>query len=245
MYGAAFTYSLTSVQSMEQNARGFIKEEISKKTHEKIDNIGSNYKDNKLVKLSAKIFKKKSEQLRLYKESLKLKIDEKLAIVMAKMKNLDCECRKKYTKLLHGLISAKITDLTTATKKLESFMTQKYMYILENLIKDFRIFLRSNLLILLLLLVLLYLKPQVNIQLNILVGLMTLSTLVSSYLYIFKQNWFFTIIYNDFLGYMYLLYLGIIFLLLCDIVFNKARVTTEIVNAILSVLGSSVFAVSC
>jgi len=94
-------------------------------------------------------------------------------------------------------------------------------------------------------LLLLFTKPQVSMQVSMLAGLMLVSTAVSSYFYLFKQNWFYTIIYNDFIGYAYLMYLGIIFLFLCDIIFNKARVTTEIVNALLNALGSSVSAVSC
>ncbi|PTB83866.1 hypothetical protein C9926_00745 [Sulfurovum lithotrophicum] len=244
-YGAAFIYSFTSSQTIEKNARGFIKEQVAKKTHEKIDNIGSKHKDNKLVKLSANLFKKKKEQLALYKESLKLKIDEKLANVMAKMLDLNCECRQKYKERFHNIITMKIIDLKTATKKLETFMTAKYMYVVENIIKDFRIFLGSSFFVLLLMLILLYTKPQATIQIDVLASMMLVSTVVSSYLYIFKQNWFYTIIYNDFIGYAYLMYLGIIFLFLCDIIFNKARITTEIVNAILSALGSSVSAVSC
>ncbi len=245
IYGVAFVYSFTSPQSIEKNARGFIKEQVAKKTHEKIDNIGSKYKENRLVKLSAKIFKKKKEQLALYKESLKLKIDEKLANVMAKMLNLNCECRQKYKGIFHDFITTKITNLKTATKRLESFMTQKYMYVVENVIKDFRVFLGSSFIVLFIMLLLLFTKPQVSIQVNMLAGLMLVSTLVSSYLYIFKQNWFYTIIYNDFLGFAYLMYLGIIFLFLCDIIFNKARITTEIVNMILNAIGSSLSAISC
>jgi len=245
VYGAAFVYSFTAPQTIEKSARGFIKEQVSKKTHEKIDNIGSKYKDNTLVKLSAKIFKNKKEQLAHYKESLKLKIDEKLANVMAKMLDLDCECRQKYKGIFHNLITTKIIDLKAATKKLETFMTAKYMYVVENVIKDFRIFLGSSFFVLLLMLILLYTKPQATIQIDVLASMMLVSTVLSSYLYIFKQNWFYTIIYNDFMGYAYLMYLGIIFLFLCDIIFNKARITTEIVNAILSALGSSVSAVSC
>ena len=245
IYGVAFVYSFTSPQSIEKNARGFIKEQVAKKTYEKIDNIGSKYKENRLVKLSAKIFKKKKEQLSLYKESLKLKIDEKLANVMAKMLDLNCECRQKYKGIFHNFITTKITDLKTATKKLETFMTQKYMYVVENIIKDFRIFLGSSFIVLLIMLLLLFTKPQVSIQVNMLAGLMLVSTLVSSYLYIFKQNWFYTIIYNDFLGFAYLMYLGIIFLFLCDIIFNKARITTEIVNMILNAIGSAASAISC
>ena len=241
IYGIAFAYSLTSSEKIEQSARGFIKEKVSEKTHEKIDNIGSKYKDNKLVKLSAKIFKKKTEELKFYKESLRLKVDEKLAIVMVKMRNLDCECRKKYTKLFHGLISAKILSLKTATRKLDEFMTQKYMYVIKNLINDFRIFLGSSLFILLLMLVLIFIKPQVTMQVNVLAGVMLVATAISSYLYVFNQNWFYTIIYNDFLGYFYLLYMGIIFLFLCDMIFNKARVTESIIHGI----GSGPASISC
>jgi len=164
---------------------------------------------------------------------------------MAKMKNIDCECRQKYKGILHHFIITEITDLNTATKKLEIFMTQKYMHIVQNIVKDFRIFLGSSFFVLLIMLLLLFIKPQASMQVSMLTGLMSVSTAVSSYFYLFKQNWFYTIIYNDFIGYAYLVYLGIIFLFLYDIVFNKARVTTKMVNALLDALGSSVSAVAC
>ena len=245
VYGVAFVYSFTSPQTIEKNARGFIKEQVSKKTHEKIENIGQKHKDNKFVKLSSRIFKKKKEKLKLYKEALKYKVDEKLAMVMAKMLDLNCSCRQKYKGVFHDLITTKITNLKTATKTLEAFMTQKYIYVVNNIIKDFRIFLGSSFVVLLIMLFLLFSKPQVGIQVNMLAGLMLLSTVISSYFYIFKQNWFYTIIYNDFVGFSYLVYLGIIFLFLCDIIFNKARITTEVVNVILNAIGSSLTAVSC
>ena len=244
IYGIAFVYSFTSPQTIEKNARSFIKEQVSQKTHEKIDTIGQKHKDNKLVKLSAKLFKKKKEKLKLYKDALKYKVDEKLAMVMAKMLDLNCVCRQKYKGMMHNFIITKISNLKTAIKTLEAFMTQKYMYVVENIIKDFRIFLGSSFVVLLIMLLLLFSKPQVSIQINMLAVLMLLSTVVSSYFYIFKQNWFYTIIYNDFVGFAYLMYLGIIFLFLCDIIFNKARITTEVANVILNAIGSSLTAVS-
>ncbi len=225
-------YSLSSAQSIEQNARGFIKEQVSAKTHEKIESLGQKDKDNKFVKLSKKIFTKKSEELKLYKESLKLKIDEKLANVMTKMLDLDCECREKYKGMFHKFITTKITNLKTATKTLEAFMTQKYMYVVQNIIKDFRIFLGSNFIVLFLMLILLYTKPQETKKINLLAGWMFIFTVLSSYLYLFNQNWFYTIIYNDFMGYLYLLSLGIIFLFLVDIIFNKGRITDTLFASI-------------
>ena len=101
-YGILFTYSLASPQHIEQNARAFIKKKILEKTHQKIDNLGAKHIDNRLVKLSAKIFKQKTQRLNAYKKALKNKVGQKLAAVTGEMKNLDCECRKKYAKYIKG-----------------------------------------------------------------------------------------------------------------------------------------------
>lgn len=244
-YGILFTYSLASPQHIEQNARAFIKKKILEKTHQKIDNLGAKHIDNRLVKLSAKIFKQKTQRLNAYKKALKNKVGQKLAAVTGEMKNLDCECRKKYAKYIKGFFTAKITSLTQASKKLQEFMRYKYMQVVQNIIEDMRIFLGSSFFVLLFMLVLLFIKPLAKIQISLVSFLMLLSTLSTSYLYLFKQNWFYTILYSDYWGFWYIFYIGIIFLLLCDILFNKARITTEIINTILHGLGSALSAVPC
>jgi len=42
------------------------------------------------------------------------------------------------------------------------------------------------------------------------------------------------------MGFGYLAYIGVIFGFLMDVAFNKARVTTEIINGILNAIGSAV-----
>ncbi len=69
--------------------------------------------------------------------------------------------------------------------------------------------------------------------------LLVLSTAICSYFYIFEQNWLLTLIYSDYLGFTYAAYLAIVFGFICDVVFNNARITTEIINAILNVTGSA------
>lgn len=245
IYGIAFVYSLNSVQTIEKNATEFIKHQIHKETQERIDTIGAKYQDNKLVQLSKKLYEKENSQLSLYKEALSSKLHEKVAAVVAKMQNFDCECREKYSNFIKGLISSQVSRLSEATKNLQEFMQYKYMYIVQNLIQDFRIFAGSNVLVVMILLILMFRKPQANLQISLLAGLMAVSTIITSYLYIFEQNWFYTILYSDFMGYLYLGYLGIIFVLLWDIIFNKARITTEIFNFIANAIGSSVSALSC
>ncbi len=72
-----------------------------------------------------------------------------------------------------------------------------------------------------------------------------ISTLFCSYFYIFEQNWLLTIIHSSYLGFAYLTWLGIVFLFLCDIVFNRARITTEILNAFFNAIGSALSVVPC
>lgn len=66
-----------------------------------------------------------------------------------------------------------------------------------------------------------------------------------SYFYIFEQDWFYTILYNDYTGFAYIGYLAVVFAFLCDVVFNRARVTTEIINSILSAVGQAPSLVPC
>lgn len=125
------------------------------------------------------------------------------------------------------------------------FIKMKYREIVRNIIIDFRIFTGSNLLFFLVALLLLFFKSRARVHLTIVAGLLFISTLICSYFYLFEQSWFYTILYQNFWGYFYFFYMGIVFLFLSDIVFNKARITTEIINFISEAIGSAFQAVSC
>ncbi len=90
-----------------------------------------------------------------------------------------------------------------------------------------------------------FLKPQAINHLFLPGALMLLSTILCSYFYLFEQNWFYTIIYNNYTGFTYIGYLTFVFAVLCDIVFNKAKVTTEIINAFLQTIGHAASLVPC
>ena len=108
-----------------------------------------------------------------------------------------------------------------------------------------RIFLGSNSVLFLLVVVLAFLKPRAAVQLYLPAVVLIFSTVVSAAIYLFGQNWLFTIIYNDYVGFGYVACVGVLFGFLCDIAFNKARVTTEILNAIFQAVGSAAQAVPC
>jgi hypothetical protein len=245
LFGAFLYFTYSTPGYVEEVGKDFIKFQIKKKTVERIDQIKLDNKDTMLGKLAGSIYKKNQEKIEILKIQLKEKVHEKLADVIAEMRDLDCECRNKYAAIIKQQYQLHIVSLQTANEKLKDFMRAKYMEVAMELKHDVRIFTGSNALIFLLLLLVSFLKPGAVAHLFLPAILLVISTLTCSYFYVFEQNWLFTIIYNDYLGYGYLGYVGVLFLFLCDIVFNHARVTTQIINGILEAIGSAASVVPC
>jgi hypothetical protein len=161
------------------------------------------------------------------------------------MSKLSCECRKKHAARIKENYEREVLSLKSANEKLVSFMKTKYMDVSIQLKKDFRIFAGANTIVMLLLVIISFLKTHAIRHLFFPATLLFISTIFCSYFYIFEQNWFFSIIYNDYLGWTYFSYLGVVFLFLCDIVLNRARVTCKILNAIAEAIGSAFSVMPC
>lgn len=238
-----FTYSIPGY--VEEVGKDFIKSQIQKKTNERIDTLKLKHGDSKLARLAGKIYEKNQKKIDVIKEKLKNKAYEKLAAVIAEMRDLDCECRKIYAQRFKQGYKSKLSLLGKANDKLQDFMKTKYMEVSMELKRDVRIFTGSNTLIFLLLLAVSFLKPRAIAHLFLPGVLLFTATMICSFFYVFEQNWLFTIIYNDYLGYGYLGYVGFVFLFLCDIVFNEAKITTEIINAMMHAIGSAFSVAPC
>ncbi len=178
-------------------------------------------------------------QLAAYKQMLKNDAPAIMAEQLTKVRNLDCECRRQWEARLKTFLTFKIAVAEQTREKLADFMQAKYMEIVEKLTMDVRIFLGSNALVFILLLGASFLQPKATVPLFLPGLLLLLSTLLCSCFYLFEQNWFYTILYNDYTGFGYLAYLLAVFALLYDIAFNKARVTIKILDAAGSALHTS------
>ena len=105
---------------------------------------------------------------------------------------------------------------------------------------DIRVFAASNAAAFLLLVLVSFLRPEHTRALFVPGVLLTISTLLCAWLYVFEQNWLLTIIHGDYLGLAYTAWLGAVFLLLCDVWLNRARITIRIVESIASTAGAIV-----
>ncbi|MTD41047.1 hypothetical protein GIX45_20970 [Erwinia sp. CPCC 100877] len=65
-------------------------------------------------------------------------------------------------------------------------------------------------------------------------GLLLLATGFMVYSYIFMQNWLYTIVFKDYMGWYYLVWVGLVFALLSDITLNKARVLRGLMDGVTS-----------
>lgn len=154
------------------------------------------------------------------------------------MRDLNCECRKKYANYIKAGMQLRILSMKGENERLLDFVKGKYMHVVKKLTTDIRIVTGSNVFLFLLLALLSFLKPNAITHLFLPGVLLFISTLVCTYFYVFEQNWFFTIIYNDYVGWGYIVYVALLFMFLCAIAFNKGRVTTVIMNGLSKIVGS-------
>jgi len=237
-----FLFTFADLQFVETSAQSFIEGKLNSATNKKIDavRLPQLNRFEKLLGNKAKELRKIAEaKLAKVKQELKDDVPTILSTEIAKMLKLDCECRKKWESKLRNSMEFDIVSLEKARSKLIDFGQAKYMEIVEKLTLDVRFFLGANSIIFIFLLMVSFFKPKAVRHLFFPGILMMVSTVICSYFYIFEQNWFYTIIYNEYTGFGFLAYLMLVFAILSDIAFNKARITTEILNSIFNAVGGA------
>jgi hypothetical protein len=233
------TYGLPD--AVEKSAKGFIQQQIAIEVEEKYNEIKTSTLAQKVLSIAGKLGFEKDQII----TDLENDVPQKIASTLAAMCGYDCEKKKALASSITQSYEKKISNIEVAEYNLGEVIKGKYLEIVGNLKFDLRIFLGTNAAMFLVLLLIAFLKPNAVAQLFVPGILLLTATAVSSGIYIFEQDWFYTILYNDYMGFGYLAYLSIIFAFLMDVTFNSARVTTELLNAICNAIGSSLSFVPC
>ncbi len=241
LFGILFSVTFASPEKVEDSAKGFVKSQIEKEVRVKQEAL----KGSSVTEAALNI----AGRLGLEKDKIQADLDndlpEKIASIVAAMCGYDCEKKKALTQSIATGYMDRIKRIQIAEHTLSDVVKGKYLEILGNLKVDLRIFLGSNLAMFFILVAISFLKPEAVQHLFLPGLLLVVATIVASGIYIFGQDWFYTILYNDYMGFGYLLYIAVIFGFLIDITFNKARVTCEIVNGIANAVGSAFSVVPC
>ena len=234
-FGTLFSITFVSPELIETSAKGFVKYQVEKEVRIKHQSIVQSTAAESAMKIAGKL----GVEVEEIQDKLDSNLPEKVAIILASLCGYDCEKKKSITRSITSNYHDRIKSIQIAQDTLGDIIKGKYLEIIGNLQKDLRIFLGANLLMFFILIAVSFAKPQVVTHLFLPGILLLTATVLSSSIYIFGQDWFFTILYNDYMGFGYLAYIAVIFGFLLDIVLNKARATSQLINMIVNAVGSA------
>lgn len=241
LFGILFSMTYLSPEKVEDSAKDFVKYQIEKEVREKQKAVA----ESSVAKAALNI----AGKLGLEKDQIQANLDNdlpgKIASIIASMCGYDCEKKQALAQSIASGYIERMQNIKIAESTLNDIVKGKYLEIVSNLKLDLRVFLGSNLAMFLLLIAVSFAKPEAVKHLFFPGLLLVVATILSSSIYIFGQDWFYTILYNDYMGFGYLAYIAVIFGVLLDIVFNRAKVTTKMINGIANAVGSGLSLVPC
>ena len=241
LFGLLFLVTFTSPEKIEESSKVFVKSQIEKEVREKQQTIANSTAAEAALIIAGKLGLEKDR----IQSSLDDNLPEKIDSILASMCGYDCEKKKLLAQSIATTYLERIKNIQIAERTLSDLVRDKYVEIVGHLKQDLRVFLGSNLAMFLILVMVSFLNPQAMNHLFLPGLLLVFATVISSGIYIFGQDWFYTILYNDYMGFGYLFYIGLIFGFLLDIALNKGRIVTEIINSIANAIGSSISLTPC
>ena len=241
LFGGAYGLSFLHPPLIERAAREVVRIEIERRVGNKIDSLAN----SRLVGFAQREFKKTEIDIAMSQKAIRDEVPEKVANVVAAMLNVDCECRKRLVQNAQRAEAERLYSLTQVRERLGDLIESAYASVTHDLLREFRIFTASNALAFGLMGLIAVLRRRATLQLFLTAVVLIGAVALTGSLYLFNQNWLHTVVFGQYVGLAYSAYLVGVALMLADVGFNRARVTTMIVNAVLSALGSVASAVPC
>ncbi len=245
IFWAFFAITFGTPEWVEDYAKDYIERKAAERVDESIDSLQLPESDSALIGLAQTIYERNSDRIEQLREDLRNEVHEKRADAIARIRDLDCECRDRIAQRLEDGLQTDIVLVDAANDRIVDFIHFKYLEVVDELKRDIRIFTASNGVACLLLLLLSFMKPRARDLLFLPGVLLAVSIVVCTNMYIFQQDWLLIIINGDYMGFAYLLWLGVIFVFLCDVVLNRGRITSWLLNALLNAIGSAASVSPC
>jgi hypothetical protein len=226
---------------IERFAREALRTEITARTGERIDALT----DARITGLALKALRRNDAEIARTRQALREGTPEQVDLFIAAILRADCPCRARLKETALGLTAAHLERLTDAKERLEALVASSYAQARSLLLRDIRIFAGTNALAFAILALVVWFRRQAGLQSLLPAVVLGGSVAIAGSAYLFNQDWLHTLLFSDYVGYGYSAWMLALVALLADIVFNHARVTTELVNAAGSALGYAIHAVPC
>lgn len=228
VFGGGLLASFAAPLTIEQAAREVIRIEVERRVGARIDALS----DGRLAGLARKALEKTTTEADRVERELREQIPQRVAKTIADMLNADCECRRRLVERARQAHENELGTLRQAEARLSAWIEQAYARTREQLLREFRVITAVNAMLFLLLGVLCSWKRQSTLQLALVGTTLLGASALVGWAYLFKQDWLHTLLFGDYLGWGYAAYLAGVTALFADIAFNKARVSTQLLNVV-------------
>lgn len=228
LFGAFFALTWSVPEWVEEAASDYIEAEAQSRIDSTIDALSLPASESALGRFAESIFESNEARIAQLRSRLKDSVHERWHAALGSVRDLDCECRRNWERRVESHVGL----LQMANERIVDFIHVTYMDVVSALKRDVRVFSGSNAAVFLFLLLLSFLKPKALTHLFVPAALLTVSTLLCSYFYLFEQDWLLTIVQGSYLGFAYLAWLGVVTSLLFDIALNRGRVTASVLNTL-------------
>jgi hypothetical protein len=232
IFGLLLVLTYASPIRVERGARVFIQAEIESQIAKGSTRLYDGPAATRAGRFAASLAEEYRQESAALQKELASNLHARIASIVSRLQKGDCECRQRIVAALDAGARARIAMLDRAGTQLNAVIEAQYGMIVADLLRDLRIFASVNLFAYGSLLVLAFALPGRSRQLFVPAVLLAVASLVASAFYVLNQNWFFTIIFRDYLGWGYGAWLLLVYALLCDIVMFRARLTRWIVQAV-------------
>jgi hypothetical protein len=221
--------------------REIVRLEIERQVDARLDTLSN----ADVLALARKALGKTEADMAALRRQIEAEIPARVASVMADMLQAHCECRKRLVAHAGTAWAERLGSLSEARERLGELIESSYAHVTASLLRELRVFTAANALLFVALAVISASRPRSSVQLLLPALVLVLAAVVTATLYLFGQDWLHTLIFSDYVGLAYFGYLALAVALLSDIAFNRARVSTRILNGVASAVGAAFQAAPC
>jgi hypothetical protein len=241
LFAGIFALSFLEPLLIERAAREVVRIEVERRVGKKIDSLSG----ARVTAFAQRALGRTDSEIERTLQAIRQDVPRKVADIVAGMLDADCECRQRLVENIRSVYFERLSSLRQARERLSILIESAYASVTANLMRELRIFTGSNAVAFALLAVIMLIRRAAALQLFLIAVVLVGAVTVTGGLYLFNQNWLHTILFGDYVGMAYAGYLAGVTLLFADVAFNRARVTTDIVNVALETVGSAMRAVPC
>ncbi len=239
VFTVLLAYITLAPEDFDQRTRDFAVVQVRSEVDATLSTAAQSDAADALSEWAGKVSERLQKRIDDMRAALDAGLDQFIADILAAACQLDCERREEARQAVRDYYEDKIERYGVALDRIERVVADKYEDVMDELRTDLAIFSGSNGVALAFAFGLAVFRKRAARHLLPISLALTAATLLAIVWYVFGQDWVMTIIFNDYWGWGYAALLAVQAGLLMDIAVNKARVTSEVFNAIGGMFGAA------